>query len=234
MMRRCTLSAMLVVLATLCAPSAASADIIVIDPEAYTLGTDLSDMFPELTMVARSNTGTEDVVVANTLEGQGLGRYWDPLSYYHGCLPPTSPTSCNGSTWKVLDLSFASPTNFVEIENTWLSDYGMILVLDQDNNILANCQTVASAPSGGEGCSVTGYAEFPSVENNQGTLAIQREQTDIARVLFGGWAASAHVEAIRYGVPEPATFTFVGLGLVVASLARRRSRRRGPASTRRL
>ena len=125
------------------------------------LGTDLSDMFPELTMVARSNTGTEDVVVANTLEGQGLGRYWDPLSYYHGCLPPTSPTSCNGSTWKVLDLSFASPTNFVEIENTWLSDYGMFLVLDQDNNILANSQTVASAPSGGKDVRSPDTPNFP-------------------------------------------------------------------------
>jgi hypothetical protein len=224
MVRRWTRSVLLVLSAAALASSPASADIILVDPNVYPVGTSVGSAFPDLTMTTMTSWGTNgDVsVVSNTYAGvagtNSFGTY-SSANEYAAWLQ--SRTRTGDWYWNVLELSFASPTNYIQMVGGWLSDVPMIYAFDAANNLLAVCTPGSSQP----GCSSDMLLDNTGFNGSSlAAISLQRTEADIARIVFGGATGNASAQQISYNVPEPTTLGLALVGLGLAGLVRRRRR----------
>lgn len=216
--------------------SSARGELIVVDPNEYSLGTDLSTMFAGLSMAHLSNQPNQDGVDGRQLfepvasPVYAVSTYHAPtilsvggmsreLLDYAGCSETVFGTLIYCSLYDVLELRFDSPTNFVQIDSRSFSDGPDILAYDALGNRIA-------------GWGYGGYtftATPADSESWASTITLSRDQGDIARIVYGGLIGNSTPTRITYSVPEPTTLGLMGLGVLGSGLFstyRRRKLRR--------
>ena len=217
------------VVLSMCYAASARADIITINPNALTVGTDLSHLFPGVSMSIATQVGSgvynpvrSAAVVGGDYHGVGsltMGGGYILADY---CGPGATPGSCT-SGQSVLELTFDAPANFVQINASWFSDGPGIIAFDSAGNRIGNCFSTFG-PSGVGGCDA--FILPYNANGNLSSVSIARSQGDISRIVFGGVVGQSRATSVTYGVPEPTTLGLMGIGLAGAAIARRRRRQR--------
>jgi hypothetical protein len=220
--------ALLVALAVLAGfAESAAADPFIIRPGDYAVGTDLSSLFPGVTLSTIRLDGSEAPVYASstvyagaintlTLGMSSMLHSWSQCNDRRDS-NPSSPCTGEGN-YPVLEILFDTPTNFVQIGAVWFSDNPGLQAFDAAGNQISGCGTF------GSGCA--------SLLNWQpsGTttaLTVAREQGDISRIVFGGVIGNSEAYEVRYErVPEPTTLAAMAVGIVGAGISGLRRRRR--------
>jgi len=211
--------------------SPAKADIIVLDPNAYAIGTDVSEILPGLSMSVVAGQSfweaTHSPVVV-TAGGYGsdfgsldLGRTYF-AEYLERCTPGAGGTGreCDHQ-YRLQELTFDAPTNFIQISAAAGADGFAMYAYDAAGNRIGSCGFLWGSTYGNPGC-VNLLASSVSV--NHGAMTFQREQGDISRVLFGGLAGTASITGVQYSVPEPSSLAAILIGVAAFQLRRRRRR----------
>jgi hypothetical protein len=237
MRRRSVLGA---VVLSVCVAASARADIITINPNAHAVGTDLSHLFPGVSMAQLTQTAgstynpvSSAVMATPDYYGDAVGSLvmggGGILEGYQTCYAASqtggsAPGAC-GSWNSALELTFDGPANFVTITAAWLSDGPGMLAYDSAGNMIGSC----FSPFGPGGAGSSGLCDAYIIPNNSvgnlSTVTIARAEGDIARVVFGGLIGRAMATEVTYGVPEPATLALMGIGFAGAAMMRRRRRR---------
>jgi hypothetical protein len=204
--------------------SQARADLIVVNPNDFASGTDLSTMFHGVTMAHLRNEANQDgpnggaafrPVAAPVY---AISTYHDPTTLSIGGMgiDVDAYDACSrGVGWQcswydVLEVRFDDPTNFFQIDSVFYSDGPSILAFDVLGNRIYDF--------------VTTYSIRPDY-SGAATITLTHATSDIARVVYGGVSGNATPTRISYNVPEPLTLGFMSLGLAAAGLfARRRQR----------
>jgi hypothetical protein len=199
------------------------ADLIVADPNAHTLGTNLSAMFPGLSLTRLTNQPNQDGPDGRTAfrpvasPVYATGTYHDPttlslggtmfhLENYDICSRAGS-TFASLCAYQVLELTFDTPTSFFQLDSIGFSDGAAIIVFDIFGNRLSGFQTVHSLRNTGGSAT---------------TFTMTRSTADIGRIVYGGNVGTTTATRLTYNVPEPLTLGFVSLGLVGAGIFARR------------
>ena len=119
-------------------------------------------------------------------------------------------------TFLVLRVDFARPVDFVEVYGGFGIDPIGLYAMNSANEIIATCFGFYTP-----GC-------FTTLGSNSewtfGSSSITRASRDITSVIIGGSIGNSGVDTIRANVPEPGTFALFGAGLLLA-LGFRRTRR---------
>jgi len=197
--------------------SPARADLIVIDPNAYAQGTNLSTLFTGVTLSRVTNqAGTAfrpvstSVFATPTYHQPGILSLGGPatdIDRYDACSTLGASFNC---AYNVLELRFTGGTNFFQLDSIFFTDMPGIIVYDTAGNRLS------------------GYTSLFTPRNTfdgAGTFTMTRGTADIGRVVFGGLFGAATTTRVSYNVPEPMTLGFMTLGLVGAGVfARRRQK----------
>ena len=205
--------------------STAHADLIVIDPNDYTLGTDLSTMFPGVTLSRLTNqpntAGPDGLTAFQPLATSVLatGTYHDPatlsfggpasdLDLYDSCSARGSAFS-SLCVYNVFEVRFDAPTHAFQLDSIFFSDSSGIIVYDTLGNRISGYSTTYSRRNAYDGA---------------GTFTMTRSTADIGRIVFGGLYGAATATRVSYNVPEPVTLGFMTLGLAGAGVFARRRR----------
>ena len=237
MRRRSVLGA---VVLSLCFAASARADIITIDPNAHAIGTDLSNLFPGVSMAQLTQTagGTYNpvrsaVLVSSDYYGDAVGGSLvmgggGILEGYRECYAASlsggsAAGACN-SWGTALELTFDGPANFVTITAAWLSDGPGMLAYDSAGNMIGSCFSPFGPGAAGSSGLCDAFIIPHNSAGNLSTVTVARAQGDIARVVFGGVIGRSMATEVTYGVPEPTTLAFMGIGLAGAAIMRRRRR----------
>jgi hypothetical protein len=103
--------------------------------------------------------------------------------------------------WSAQELRFDTPTNFVQLAGVFSLDPMVMYAYDTAGNRVATC--------------LSGSCMQVLTTGTRGMmqLTLQRDQRDIARVVFGGWLGHVEATQISYRVPEPSLLALLGLGL---------------------
>ena len=194
----------------------AHADPIVVDPNSFAVGTDLSSMFTNLTMARLTNTSSSPVLGVSSLHTDGglsLGGTAFDVNSYDAC--STGSILCG--PYNVLELRFANPTNFVQIDTLGFTDGPGLLAFD----ILGN-----RIDLGGGFAPFTGLTSVVLLPGSRyaATQTLSREHADIARIVYGGYNGTTTAARLAYNVPEPATLAILSMGLFGAAFLTRRRR----------
>jgi hypothetical protein len=212
--------------------SAAGASPITINPNDFPFGTDLSTMYAGVTLSHLRNEPNHDgvdgrevfrpiasaVYAIPTYHAENvlsIGGFGMEVYGYERCrqMGPMGSLSSDCSNYDVLDLSFHTPTSFLEVSSIFFSDGPSILAYDVSGN------PIAFAPGEFE----TTYT--PVDANNSpiaSTITLTRAQSDISRIAFGGVEGNSTPLEITYKVAEPATAGLLLLGVAGAAAFRRR------------
>lgn len=200
--------------------TAAHALIIVVEPDNYAEGTNLSHIQEGLTMqfLAWPNGSpygnptepiVSDVYAESCLSSSAvycppptgeLGFGYTYLAWdYASCV--RGGGTCFGGT-RVLEITFDSPTDYVQLAFSWLSDAPIMLAYDDQNQLISSA-----------GCAFCGGG--PS-EPRYTTLSIRTEGREggISRIVAGGAVGRSYADQLAYNVPEPSTFGLLGAGLL--------------------
>ncbi len=126
-------------------------------------------------------------------------------------------------SFNVLLMTFANPTDFVEISGGFFADDQTYLWgFDDSFNFIGtmNLQGDSSRCRG-----ETAFSEFCQV-----TTSLSSPSGGIRYVIAGGWSNGTSLDNLRFSVPEPTSIALLGLGLIGAFTTRRsRQRRRSSA-----
>ena len=221
----------------MCVASPARADLIVINPNDYAPGTDLSTLFPGLTMTTWTNRPNSDgtngratyqpvaspvLAISNSQvpDGLSIGGQTYVMLEYEFCSrssPSTGSIDCSAG-WNVLELHFDSPTDFLSIDTRFHTDTPRIVAYDSLGNLL----NLGAQGTQSDTLTIPNASGGTSEMNS----TIQRESADIARVLYGGYLGSSTPVGISYRVTEPTTLGLLSVGFACAAFAR--ARRRSP------
>lgn len=177
-------------------------------------------------------TGTS--VFSSTPDGNSFGLGWvaDRTAAYAIEILGELFCSCR-DPFSGLLMIFDGLTDYVEISGRFWSDEPVIWAFDADLNLLGVSDhgswvhLISDIP-----CSFRGDVsceQGPSGARSALTTSFQGQTgaPNIAYALAGGWSASASLDQLRFNspshsVPEPATLTLLGIGLLCFGLARRR------------
>jgi hypothetical protein len=211
--------------------SPARADLITFDPGDYALGTNVSHLLPGLTITSLTANGQtyathlqQDVTVGSSFDGASVIGGSNTLTDYETCynrFVSGSTLPCS-SSWRVIELLFDAPTDFVEIGSIWLEDSPSVIAYNAAGQIVSRCDS-AFGPSGP--CT-TDFARLATPnEPFVMTSTVTSANSDIARVVFGGTFGVSSATHLAYNVPEPATLLLVALGAGGLVVRRRRAPR---------
>lgn len=210
--------------------STAGAAPITINPNDFPFGTDLSTIYSGVTLSHVRNAPNTDgldgrqvfrpvastVIATPTHHTDGalsIGGLGMEVNDYRDCRQSGSTGLGFGcSSYDVLDATFHNPTSFLEIKSFFFSDGPSVLAYDLGGNRITFAVgefVVTNTPMGAR---------------NGSTIVLSRAQSDIAQVVFGGVGGNSTPVEITYNVAEPATAGLLLLGLVGATVFRRRPR----------
>lgn len=219
--------------------SPARADLIVIDPNDFAPGTDLSNLFPGLSMARITNLPNSDgplglpsyqpiySPVSAVSSGHvpagllSLGGVTYNLNRYDPCATRGWGEACREG-WEVLELVFDSPTEFVSIDTNFNLDTPELLAFD----ILGNHLDLTV-----QGTRQYTYSNVLQPGPSFGNMTVNRNSADIARIVYGGNVGYTTPIAVSYRVPEPTTLGLLGIGLVCTCLYGARRGRRGRSTS---
>lgn len=217
----------------------ANATLVTIDPDDYALGTDLTHAGPGLTLQTLSQRGITyydpailPVIAADCASssvrcgdpdytsefGSTTSSVYGVIENWYGCSSVGHTGYCRDG-FRVLDMVFDSPTDYLQIETGWGSDPPAFMAFNSAGERVLYCSAFqASCGNGAVQTQTVGVGEHWSI------MTVQLASADIARVVFGGQMGGANIGEITYNVhvPEPGTLALLSLGLLGAGLARRR------------
>ena len=207
----------------------ANADLIIMEPDDFANGTDVSLAWSGsgITLSSYINSGLID---PRTLTVGGVYSINEPRAVTGARAFGSSPTSGSfhdvndsqgcfsglvacpplglSDPFLVLRVDFARPVDFVEVYGGFSIDPIGLYALNSANQIVASCFGFHSS-----GCfSVLGSTS----EWTYGSSSITRSSRDITSVIIGGSMGNSSVDTIRANVPEPGTFALFALGLLLA------------------
>jgi len=199
-------------LAGLLATSAASADLITIDADAYAPGTDVSTVFDGVTLSHLTFTvagmqsspvysaGCSGLPVCNALGTASFGwqqangtinsHWYSSDSAIGNCLRQNYPYCYNRMAQQLLEVSLDTATDFIEFDSTYLSDFPWVWALDATGNLLSVTKQITILQSTGPG-STYGHQR----------VTVTSPLANIARIVIAGNGGFSTVNTITYDGP---------------------------------
>jgi hypothetical protein len=200
------------------ATSSAQPAFVTIDADIYAPGTDVSNVFPGVTLAHLtflSGSGLQSTPVyagecsdmsnPNSIcsaigpasfgwqTSTGTSRlHWNSTaSYIINCLRRNNPY-CYNEPQHLLEVSFDAATNYVQFDSTHSSDWPWVWALDAAGNVLSvtDQRTYHQLPGPGSGVAF-GYQ----------TVTISSATANISRVIIAGNGGSSTVDSITFAVP---------------------------------
>lgn len=225
-------------LAGLMATSAAHAELLTIDADAYAPGADVSTVFDGVTLSHLTFTAagiqSSDVYsagcaagapVCNALGAASFGwqnaagttsANWSSSNSAIGNCLRQNYSYCYSSPQHLLDVSLAAATDFIAFDSTYLSDHPYVWALDAAGNILSvTIQRTYHATWG------------PNSPYGHQTVTVTSALGNISRIVIAGNGGASTVDGITYNapapsVPEPETLAMMMAGLLGAAVTARR------------
>lgn len=200
-----------VLVTLLCIATKATAVIITVEPDDFSVGTDIADLYPGVTLSVADDPGAtvQSIDGFSSFNGRNLASTGTLLfgqAPIHSASVPQGWDEFNG----LLRADFARPTDFVQIDIIFDDDdFGRLRAFDMMGSLL---ETVFVAGDGRD------PAPFD-------TALITRPSPDIAYIVVGGDLGEAlMLDNLQFNLvaPEPTTFALIGLGLAGLAFARRR------------
>jgi hypothetical protein len=198
------------VLAGLMATSAAQASLITIDADGYAAGTNLSNSFPGVTLSHVTFTAagkqTSNVYAApcssgaactalgaasfgrQNAAGTNIATWYSTASYIRNCLT-TNYSYCYAEPQHLLGVTFDDPTDYVQFDSTYGSDYPDVWAFDAAGNLLTVTRsiTIHATPM------ANGYGHQ--------TVTLSSASSNIAGIYISGNGGSSTVNAITWDAP---------------------------------
>ena len=240
-----------IALSALCgllATSAAQAELITIDADAYAPGTDVSNAFDGVSLahLTFTSAGLQSTSVyaagcANVSNPSSICSAIGPASFGYqtstgainsywystaspiiNCLNQNYSYCYNGTPQHLLEVSFDAATGFVQFESTFGSDDPWVWALDAAGNVLSLTPQRTIHQNSGPGGGPFGYQ----------TVTLASTAANISRVIIAGNGGYVTVDGITYdgittataSVPEPETLGLLLAGLVGIVVTTRRRR----------
>jgi hypothetical protein len=239
----------LIALAASAAATNAHAVIITFEPDDFAAGTDVSGVNPYVSLQTfRNHQDTSytptfaPVYIAECATagpncysttgvrtfGDGYGGFdrWGAmggsLGSASGCFSNlrvgTAGVNCL-DTFNAMLMSFADPTDFVEISGAyWAQDETYLYGFDDNFNLLGS---MSRTGDWGRCQGPVAYTDYCLV-----TTSLSSSSGGIRYVIAGGWSNGTSLDNLRFNssVPEPGTFPLLALGMMLTLFARRRTR----------
>jgi hypothetical protein len=220
---------------SVCTP--AWAVLVTVDPDGYAPGTNLSNLIPGVSFSTFSSPGNGSFSFADVYSAEDSACVGGPgeckavtgtkvfsrdgggiLDPNHGwfdsptarrCFERVASGSCAEENFSALLISFADPTNYVEMSGWFTADWPLLYAYDASRNLIGG-----------------GTEEGAGSSHTVGVTRYQSSLSNISFVIAAGWAASSHLDVLRYddmntSVPEPGTALLFGLALLGFAAARR-------------
>lgn len=227
----------------------ASATLIRIEPDDYAAGTDLSNLFPGVSLATYSNVNRDGyfdflpVTVGHDTEcDQGIrnckavtgSNYLVGPGFVSGAW--SFPTNCftdsevrNGNAPCGTEIEWPYAANFLVLSFTDPTDFVELTAAWLYDHMIARAYdanfNLVGFTQGSFGMECQGENAFREYCTNRVSLISQVPQ--ISYVVAGSWAGIAHLDTITFNrnVPEPGTLALFGISLAALGLARRRKHR---------
>lgn len=228
---------LIVMTALLLVGTSSHAALVLLDADDFSVGADVSHALDGALMRVIRNefidgnmvTSVSPLTVMSCVDGadwcgsrEGLRQFDSGLGERGGFYESNSGEACMrnpGSsgcyqTFSFLEITFARSTDFIGFDANWFSDMPGFYAFDALGNSLGICYQAAAVA----GCS---YETEHAAGRGFTLLSMQRDQADIARVVFGGINGNVRLGAVTANVPEPHTAALFALGLLLVLAARR-------------
>lgn len=238
--------------AVLLMSGAANATLIVIEPDDFASGTDISNLTPGVTLATwtqatnASNRFTPIVSAVYSTTGCGhhsvscaptgtsmfsansgsQGYGWGGAFYGDGCHRLRNASGTSGycvQGFQVFTATFDTPTSFVSFETTWQSDPVWVYAYNTAGELIMSCKGINEAVN--PGCYTSTGVQLPYYS---GTVSVYSALGDIAWILAGSDNGNAGIDRMTFesgvSVPEPATLGLMLTGLLGGVIGKRRRR----------
>ena len=217
-MRRLALGAVFAILFS----TGVSATTVVVDPDDFSIGTDLTNAFSGVTLTVTGNGSVTDSSTQTVIAVSGISPFNNaniatPGTQVFGKVP-FDPGGCNGcpnaiwdeNAFNLLRADFDNPTDFVQIDLIYDDDDDGFLRAFDANDILLQ-EIIGSGDGRGP--------------NPFSRVSISRGDFDIAYITAGGLGGEAmFLDNLQFNAiqaSEPATFAIFVMGLLGLGAARR-------------
>lgn len=213
----------------------------------FPIGTDLSNQnLPGVSLSAIGRTATQvgittGDILTTTCTATDNSRCFNGSSLFTTNLPPallggkenafffepsdlgcveSQFTNCAGNAFEVMKVSFAAPTDFVQMTGQFANDGLALYAFNSSGNLLGSCTGfIGQLPA----CfNVTQQSPIPADFASAGTLTLSSSTDDISYMIASGFASAQVVDSVSFDavqVPEPGPLTLLAGGLVALSLA---------------